>query len=255
MKKPSYKILFITLLLVAVFTGCNEELLDELLDRKGVAKKTRLKEMTRDGRRYQFAYDNKGHVDYITAVEGGQTIYTYDVTYKRKKLFLVQLVEQGNVVSENSNFEFDESGNIIEYTYTQYIEGVPEGVSTVNNLQYDDQNRLIFLTSDGSPSGREWIYDNEDNVTRSTTSGSETTYTYDNKRNPLNMVPDLFFLVVEETGYWEFIVSKHNSVTRSHFTSWNNQTVNTTYTNEYDQYSRLVRKTEDSGNEFTFTYD
>ena len=254
MKRPSCKIVAITFALLAVLTGCNEELLNELLDRKGVAKKTRLKEMTRDGRQYQFAYDNKGQVDYIKAIEGGQTIYTYEVTYKKKKLFLVQLVENGNVVSENSNFEFDESGNIIEYTYTQYVEEVPEGVSTVHDLEYDDQNRLISLTSDGASSGREWTYDNMDNVTRSITSGSETTYTYDNKRNPLNMVPDLFFLVVEETGYWEFIVSKHNSVTRSHFTTWNNQTVNTTYINEYDEFSRLVRKTDEEGNEFTFRY-
>ena len=255
MKNPSFKILGITLLLFALLTGCRDGFLDELMNRKGIAKKTRLKEMTRDGRQYLFTYDNKGFVDYITAVEGGQAMYTYDVTYKKKKLFSAQLVERGEVVSENSNFEFDGAGNIIKYTYTQYLEDVPEGVSTVHDLDYDNQNRLISLTTDGSATGLEWIYDNRDNVTSSTTPSSETTYTYDNRLNPLNRVPDLFFLVVEEHVFWEFILSEHNSVTRSHLTTWNNRTVNTSYTNEYDEYFRLVRKTDEEGSGFTFTYN
>lgn len=87
-----------------------------------------------------------------------------------------------------------------------------------------------------------------------TTSSTETTYTYDDKFNPLNRIPDVIFLFVEEHFIWEFALSKQNSLTRSHFTQFNMQTTHTTYTNEYNEYYRLVRKVDEEGNGFTFTY-
>ena len=255
MKHPSIKILVITVLTLSFFTGCRDGLLDELMNRKGLAKKAQLQEMIYEGRQYQFTYDNKGLVDYINAVEGGQTIYRYDVTYKKKQLFSAALVENGELVSENRDFKFDENGNIIKYTYTWYIEDVPGGVSTVYDLVYDDQNRLVVLSSDGGSNRNEFIYDNSDNVSDWTTPSSSTTYTYDSKLNPMNRVPDLLFLLVEEPFFREFILSEHNSVTRSRFTAFNWQTRNTTYTNEYDAYFRLVRKTDEEGDGFTFLYD
>jgi hypothetical protein len=47
----------------------------------------------------------------------------------------------------------------------------------------------------------------------------------------------------------------HNSVTPRELTTHNMEVVNTTYTNNYGPYFRLVSKTDDEGNGFTFVYE
>jgi len=247
--------LTLRIVLALVFlSGCNEELLDELMNRKGLAKKAQLQEMIFVDRHYEFTYDRKGLVDRIDALERGEIIYAYDITYKDKKLFSAALVENGAVVSENHDFKFDEKENITGFTYSWYTEDVPGGVHSVYLFGYDEKNRLVEVSVDGS-SSYSYSYDNRDNISEWDTFNSKVTYTYDEKFNPLNRVPDLFALLVEEQFFWEYILSEHNSVTRSEITEIRPEPQTTTFMNEYDKYFRLVRKTDQGENGFTFLYD
>lgn len=243
----TFTILFLTL------TGCKEGLLEEIMNRKGIAKKIMVQEVIHDGRHYEFVYDKKGRVDYIDASQDGAHMYRYEVTYKNNLLYSAALIENGEVVSENHDFKYDKRKNIIEYTYSWYTIDVPGGVHSVKNFAYDNMDRLISVKENGGETTFE--YDHADNVIQSTTQRSETTYTYDNKLNPLHLVPDLFAIVVEETFFWEFIFSGHNSETRHKLILHNMELQNTTYMNEYDPYFRLVSKTDQVGNGFTFIYE
>jgi hypothetical protein len=249
-------LLTVSIALVLFFlSACNEELLDEIMNRKGLAKKAQLQEMIFEDRHYEFTYDRKGLVDRIDALERGEIIYTYEITYKNKKLFSAALVENGAVVSENHDFSFDENDNIKGFTYSWYTEDVPGGVHSVYLLGYDEQNRLVEMSVDGSISFPYYSYDNGNNISEWNNVSSKVTYTYDDKINPLNRVPDLFALLVEEHFYWEYILSAHNSVTRTETTDLHPEPQTTTFINEYDKYFRLVRKTDQGGNGFTFLYD
>lgn len=252
MKNFSLKTLIVGLLFVLT-SGCKEGLLEEIMNRKGLAKKIQLKELAHNARHYQFTYDKKGHVDHIKVLEDDELIYTYDATYRNGRLQSAELVENGAVVSENSEFEFDDRGNITGFTYIWWIEGLPGGARTEFNFTYDDQNRVVSASADGTL--REtYTYDNEDNLIKMISSSRETTFTYDDGFNPLSLVPDLFALMVEEHFFWELSFSDHNSLTR-HEVNTNNMVVNhTTYSNEYDRFFRLIRKTAEEGEEFTFSY-
>jgi hypothetical protein len=102
--------------LFLVVTGCKEGLLEEIMNRKGIARKTMLQEMIHNGRHYEFVYDTKGLVDHIDVSQNNEHIYRYEVTYKDNQLYSAALVENGEVVSENHDFKYDKKGNIVEYT-------------------------------------------------------------------------------------------------------------------------------------------
>ena len=241
----------LTIVLAFSLTGCNEDFWNELRGKKGVSEKILIQEMVHNGRHYEFAYDKKGYVDYINVPDPA---YRYEVTYKGKKISSAQLIENGQVVSENHDYEFDKRGNIIAYTYSWYSEDIPGGYHNVHTLTYDEQNRIASITSDNGT--QTFSYNHQGDVIMISTSGSETTYTYDNKINPLNLIPDLFFIVVEEPFLWEFILSTHNSVTRMETPTVNHpQGLHTAYTNEYDSFLRLIRKTDGKEQGFTFLYE
>jgi YD repeat-containing protein len=249
MKTLPSKLLAITILVFG-FTGCNDDFWNELRGHKGRTK-VLVQEMVHNGRHYEFVYDKKGLVDYIDVPDPG---YRYEVTYKGKKLFSAQLIENGEVVSENHNFKLDKKGNIIEYTYSWYSDDIPGGYHNVHTMEYDERNRLISVTSDGGT--KTFSYNDHGDVTSMSTSTYEATYTYDSKINPLNLVPDLFFIVVEEPFLWEFILSTHNSETRTESPTVNHpQGLETIYTNEYDSFLRLIRKTDGGEEGFTFLYE
>jgi YD repeat-containing protein len=227
-------------LLMVLLTGCNDSFWDELRNHKGVGKKTLVDEMVVNGRTYDFVYDEHGRVDYIETDAG----YTYEVTYEGGRLKSSAVVEDGKIVSENRNFKYDKDGNIIEYTYTLHdVE-----YDKVHMLSYDKKGRLTAITTDSGT--QSFTYNNKDNVVKASGGTSEVTYTYDRKFNPLNRIPDLLFLVVEETFLWEYILSEDNFVTREE------DGVITTYVNEYDAFNRLARKyAESPGDGFTFIYE
>lgn len=196
--------------------------------------------MVVQGRTYDFVYDQQGLIDYIDTDAG----YMYQVTYEDDKLVSSAVVENGESVSKNHNFKYDKKGNIIEYTYTLHGDGYSSG----HTITYDNRSRLTSISNESGT--RDYTYNKKNDVVKSVSSGSEVTYTYDKKSNPLNRVPDLFFLVVEEAFLWEYILSEDNFVTRKE------DGTTTIYVNEYDAFNRLIKKYAESPTDgFTFVYE
>lgn len=68
-KKDSTIKAFIMALAMLILTGCNDDIRNEIRDKR-IVKKTRLNEMMHQGRHYEFYYDKKKFVDYINTDAG-----------------------------------------------------------------------------------------------------------------------------------------------------------------------------------------
>lgn len=203
-----------------------------------------------DGRDYEFVYDVNGRLSSIVATSGGALIYEYVVHYKGDRFVGADLVENGEVVSSNTNFVFDKKGRILSYDYVFfYVPEFPEGIVEHNTLMYDHKGNVIgmndvqFLT-----------YDPHRNITL----WHDDTFTYDHRKsNPLNSIPDLWLVFVEEFGYAQLIMSADLSTSKTIRNI--NTTTTTTYTHEYNSAGQLISKvgvTNGAVTErYTFSYE
>lgn len=200
-----------------------------------------LQEMIHGTRHYLFYYDNKGFVDSIRAVDA-HTTYLYRVVHHGKRIDSVSLIQNGAVVSTHGNIQYDNKGRIIQYTY--FLRAFPEAPPAVISLTYE-QGHIKTITQSGFIESSDTLaFNPQHNLVRWVQKRLhapfvETSFTYDLGLNPLYYIDDLFVMFTEETFFWEFIFSRHNS-TRKEVQSTHTQV--TDYVNQYDTYGRLLKK-------------
>jgi len=243
---------------LATFTACKKDLEQNISDQKqsvnlGIkqsnlnSKDLVLKAFSFGGRTYTIFYGPGGRVDSIRAMSNTLQ-YSYIVYYKGSRIDSVNLVLNGLIQSTNTNFQY--KGNVIT-SFDYYYRGYSLPYFTTYTYTYDSKKRIQTLQAtimNTIISGPEQLnYDENNNVIEWTNTRSTTQYTYDNKLNPLYLVPNLFAIVVEEHFLWEFSFSQYNSISKS------STGTNVLYQNKYSNSGRLISKTY-SGSGFTFTY-
>lgn len=182
-----------------------------------------------NGRQYNFYYNGDNLVDSIAV--GDPVIYTYIVSYNDQAIESVNLRDGGEIVATNDQFTFDKKGNITSYRYTFFLPDLEEGISQTVDVTYDKRGRISNLTGPIT-------YDNQSNITLWQQGSFSSQYSYEKSINPLYGVENLFVMLVEETYYWDYILSKHNSITKV-----TNGGTPIEFVNEYDKRKRLVSKT------------
>lgn len=199
-----------------------------------------LKEMVHGTRHYLFYYDHTGFVDSIRAVDV-HTTYLYRVAHHGKRIDSVSLIQNGAVVSTHGNIQYDK-GRIIQYTY--YLYAIPGAPPALHTITYE-QGHIKTITRSGLITNSDTLtFNQQDNLVKWVQNNihsplNETTFTHDAHLNPLYYIDDLFIMFTEETFFWEFIFSQHNSIGKVH-RQYN--VTETDYLNQYDSYGRLVKK-------------
>ena len=191
--------------------------------------KTPVSSFTFNGRLYEFVYDSNGKVASITASQGS-VAYMYVTHYEGDRLISADLVEDGKVMSSNTNFEYDKKGRVLSYDYVSYFfPEYPEGVTQHYTVSYDKKGNMIQ-----APDGSQLASDNRGNIIQ----WGGTSFTFERASNPFYQIPDLWMVFVEEPFFWEFILSPNNATSR---TAANGAV--TTYQNQYDASGRLISRT------------
>jgi hypothetical protein len=173
-------------------------------------------------------------------VAGAPSPYQYVAHYGGDQLISADLVEDGEVVSSNTNFQFDSNGNVVAYDYVYH----PGGYAQTYTLGYDDEGNLTRLYD-----GTIVTYNRKGNAVQIGDSG----FTYHSRTNPLGSYDDLWLVFVEEPFIAEYFLSNHvvSKEVRPDGTV-------VTYTNEYDKDRRLIRTTATANDqvisEVTYTY-
>jgi YD repeat-containing protein len=242
------------ILICLVFTSCHEQEIvpsvktQQLITAASSAEFTKMSSVpmssfTFNGRTYSFVYDEQGRVSSINVVQG--TIqYQYVAHYEGDRLVSADLIENGQVMSSNTNFEYGKKGVILSYDYVSYFyPEFPEGIVQHQTLSYNSRGDIV-RTQDNS----ELTYDGHRNVVQ----WGSTQFTYDKGLNPFSVFPDLWILFVEEPFLMEFTLSENNSTSRT------NGGVIIDYVNEYNEQGQLISKTGYSNGQvndtITFTY-
>ena len=206
-------------------------------------------------RQYQFAYAPNGNVDSIV-VSDNSLHYSYNVFYKGSRIDSVHLVQSGKIVSSITNFQY--KGNLITgFDYFDRLISFP--ISTHYAITYDQQKRISTidqLFGNTITDHKIFTYNASGDLIAWNETGfsKHTTYTNDEKLNPLHFIPDLFAIMFEEPWTWEYILSMHNITSTTYL---NGPTV--TYQNQYNNADQLVSKVftdinSNQVNTFTFTY-
>jgi hypothetical protein len=208
-----------------------------------------VKTFTTADRTYSFFYSPNGTVDSVLVT--GSRSYAYRVTYKGSHLDSVYLVDNGRIVSTNSNFEY--KGNLItSFDYFDRIDNLL--YPWTYSLTYDSQRRIQSIERSYQNKVLNQVqisYDNNGNITTwNDFTSNSATYTYDIGLNPLHLIPDLFVIMVEEHWIWEYSLSQHNSISKTYFAGQS-----LTYQNQYNGSGQLVAKSfSNNSNNFSFTY-
>lgn len=232
-------------------TSMNEDISQE--DKAGRKKKVSVSVFSVDGRDYEFIYDGEGRLSSINASDQGGLIYQYIVRYDGDQFIAADLVENGQVMSSNRNFEFDKKGRIVAFDYVSffYPDQFPEGLVEHNTVTYDKKGNAVQVR------GQALTYDQHRNIIQ----WGESTFAFprnSNPRNanPLNDIPDLWLVFVEEFGHAELMLSPQLSTSKT-FPGGAGM-LTTTYTHQYNEAGQLIRKTGvTNGNVtelYTFSY-
>ena len=200
-----------------------------------------LKEIVHGTRHYLFYYDPAGFVDSIRAVDV-HTTYLYRIAHHGKRIDSVSLVQNGVVVSTNGNIQYDHKGKIIQYTYT--LNAVPGTPPVLVTLTYEQGHIKTIAKSGLMNSVDTLLFNGQHNLMKWTENYihsplAVTTFTYDPGVNPLYYIDDLFVMFTEESFFWEFIFSQHNSTSKER-QQYGVEVTN--YVNRYDPHGRLVKK-------------
>jgi len=176
--------------------------------------------------------------------------YIYRVFYKGSHLDSVILVQDNRIVSTVRDFQY--KGNLITgFYYFDRINNYP--FPWMYSFGYDNQKRITTIKRSFRNTleySREYTYDSNDNII----SGNGAGYTYDDELNPLHLVPDLFAIMFEEQWVWEFVLSLHNSVSKTYSAG-----PVVLYQNLYNGSGQLIGKRfydngQSGNNAFSFTY-
>ena len=199
-------------------------------------------------RQYQFVYSPNGSLDSIVVT--GMPNYVYRVFYKGSHLDSVILVQDNRIVSTVRDFQY--KGSLITaFFYFDRINNYP--FPWMYSFGYDNQKRITVIERTFRNTleySRDYTYDGNDNIIN----GNGAGYTYDNELNPLHLVPDLFAIMFEEQWVWEFVLSLHNSVSKTYSAG-----PVVLYQNLYNNSGQLVGKRfydngQSGNNAFSFTY-
>ena len=187
---------------------------------------------SRDDRSYAFNYDEQGRLASIDATSNGTLLYQYIVHYQGDRFVRADLVENGQIMSSHRNFEFDKRGRIVAYDYVSFFfpEDFPDGLVQHSTVMYDKKGNVIgsngveFLTYDPHRNVVQWLDD---------------TFTYNKKiSNPLNNIPDLWLVFVEEFAFVQLILSPDMMTSKT----VNNvmSSLTTTYTHEFNSAGQVI---------------
>jgi len=199
-------------------------------------------------RQYRFVYASNGSLDSIVVT--GTPNYVYRVFYKGSHLDSVILVQNNRTVSTVRDFQYQ--GNLITgFHYFDRINNFP--FPWTYSIGYDNQKRTSVIERsylNNLQYRKEFLYNANDNII----SSNGAIYTYDDELNPLHLVPDLFAIMFEETWVWEFVLSLHNSVSKT-----NSVGPAVQYQNQYNNSGQLVGKSfydvnQNGNNAFSFGY-
>jgi hypothetical protein len=242
---------------VCLLTSCTDDVLrnhqaavlDDFSDEAARKKMAPVSVFSVNDRDYDFIYDDSGRLSSIIVTSGGDLMYQYIVHYKGDQFVGADLVENGEVVSSNTNFEFDKKGRILAYDYVFfYVPEFPEGITEHNTLMYDQKGNLVGMN------GVEFLgYDPHRNIVL----WHDDSFEYDHKTsNPLNSIPNLWLVFVEEFGYAQLILSADLSTSKT-ITNVSS-TSTTTYTHQYNSAGQLISKVGTTNGvvteRYTFSY-
>ncbi len=161
-----------------------------------VIQKTEAKD-TQDEAVTKYIYDNNSNLISITNAKGVTVYYEYNTLNQKTKKINGDNTFKEFFYDKNSNLikEIKEDGTIVEYSY----DNLNRKVKTIVNNQleqefsYDNLSRLI--TSKNHNQNRKintvsYVYDNLNNITKSTQNGKVVDKQYDNNSNLLNLKVD-----------------------------------------------------------------
>ena len=207
-------------------TTAQQDGTDARVSAMGKKLKTPITSFTISGRTYEVEYNEAGLISLINAYQDGVLLYQYYAYYEGEQLVRADLVENGQVMSSNTNFQYDSDGNVIAYDYVSYFfPEFPEGLV---------EPKTVLLNADGRLASFESMpltYDKKGNVIAVGT----TSYTYDKNVNPLSVQDDLWLLLVEEPGYALYTLSPNNTTSVTYGNGERG-----VYINEYDKKKRLL---------------
>ncbi|KAA2238755.1 hypothetical protein F0L74_21305 [Chitinophaga agrisoli] len=206
-------------------------------------KRFLVKELKYGDRNYAFRYDHDGFIDTI-AVSGVHGFsYVYQVARHGARIDSVALIRNGAVESTNADIRYDQKGRIIGFTY--YLYAFYQPFPSVITLTYGPSGNIATITrnSTGGTDLDTLTFNHRNDLQRWTQdwgSREVTTFTFDAYQNPLHYIDGLFVMFVEETFFWEYIFSEHNSTGKVR--QYLNITEVTTIQNQYDTHQRLIKK-------------
>ncbi len=161
-----------------------------------IIQKTEAKD-TQDEAVTKYIYDNNSNLISITNAKGVTVYYEYNTLNQKTKKINGDNTFKEFFYDKNSNLikEIKEDGTIVEYSY----DNLNRKVKTIVNNQleqefsYDNLSRLI--TSKNHNQNRKintvsYVYDNLNNITKSTQNGKVVDKEYDNNSNLLNLKVD-----------------------------------------------------------------
>jgi hypothetical protein len=161
--------------------------------------------------RYRLYYNQKQNVDSIELFYPYRPDpITYRVHFKDRgtRMDTVILIVDGEWISRHTNFHYDKKGRITQYTYYPNLpwEEDPNAYAKTYTITYDNKDRVTSIN------GVLFTYDRNDDLVQIQNGPDTYSFTYSNASpvNPLHYVPNLFAIMIEEHGVWEFTISKHN---------------------------------------------
>lgn len=219
---------------------------------KHTKKKHRLKEFVHKGRRFIMFYNNRNELDSVVAKDSEDFSYVYRVFYTASRMDSIQLIDRGKLVSVTTNIQY--KGDLI--VQTDYWSGRANGqpFPEVRQFAYDNKKRILNSTL-----GDQFTYDKNGFLvsTVNTRIPSYTaTFISDAMVNPLNEVPYLFLVIIEDYNVAQFCYNPYNVINESRASGL---VIN--YKNQYNLDGQLVKKSWAEGNsawdyhEIIYTYE
>lgn len=208
-------------------------------------KEFTLKKLVHGTKEYTFYYNKKRGLDSVGLTDVKDKAVYKVVRRSNNRIDSVIFIRNGSAVWYNTNVQYDNAGNIIQFEY----DGIPPGpfpepvIITYNQDKVHSitkiNNYLSYLSTYDTVT-----YNQHNDIVRwaSAIPRSELVdvrdFTYDTKYNPLYFIEDLLIVFSEDQFLWEFFLSQHNSLTQ--YFQLYNVTVN--YKNTYDRKNRLIKK-------------
>lgn len=192
--------------------------------------------------RYIFHYNSRQQVDSISMNDEFNAIDTYHVRYDNHgridTVILMNGGRNGEWISMHTEFQYYRKGRITQYTYYPNVPWEEFGYGKVTfSISYDRKGRISSIN------GIVFTYDHNNNIVQLVNGANTYHYTHNASLNPLYYVPNLFALIIEERGYWEYILTQHNPEMKTYpvGSDENPGESEKLYRYEYDSRGRVTR--------------